>query len=93
MRHTCDNKGCVNPNHILAGSSKDNTLDMMNRGRGGGQFSEGEWHKRAKLTNEQVLDIREKYRLGCSQPDLAEIFGISQSGISNIIKNKNWKHI
>lgn len=31
--HTCDNKWCVNPDHLFIGTSKDNVHDMINKGR------------------------------------------------------------
>jgi len=32
--HQCDNRGCVNPDHLLIGTQKDNAQDMINKGRG-----------------------------------------------------------
>ena len=33
IRHTCDIKGCVNPDHLLAGTHKDNMRDAIERGQ------------------------------------------------------------
>ena len=41
IRHICDNPKCVNPNHLILGTHKDNMLDMMNRNRGKCQFKKG----------------------------------------------------
>lgn len=33
VRHTCDVTCCVNPDHLVLGTNKDNTADMISRGR------------------------------------------------------------
>ena len=33
VRHTCDNKKCINPHHLVGGSPEDNVRDRVDRGR------------------------------------------------------------
>ena len=85
--HTCDNPGCVNPAHIYAGNAKSNYRDAINRG----QLSilRGENHGRAKLSWDQVLEIREAQgKVTCR--DLANKFGVSRQNISAIWRKESW---
>lgn len=40
VRHSCDNPPCVNPDHLLVGTQRDNIHDMIQRGRAGWQQKE-----------------------------------------------------
>lgn len=49
---------------------------------------------RAKLTETDVIEIINLYKTGdYKQAELAEMFGIVQTGISGIVLRKTWKHI
>jgi len=90
--HHCDNPPCCNPNHLFLGTKKDNTQDMINKGRC--TKARGENHGNSKLTNEQRNKIIElgktkQYR----QYELADMFGVSQTHICRIINNKRRKYI
>jgi ribosomal protein L11 len=53
----------------------------------------GQKNNLAKLTAAQVLEIRELYKHGAKQVDLAKEYGVIQGHISLIINRKSWKHI
>lgn len=88
VMHTCDNRLCVNPRHLLLGTHRDNTHDMINKGRGN---LKGELNSNNKLTRGFVLEIKDL--LKCSlftQKEIAEFYGVSQGAISLIKINKTW---
>jgi hypothetical protein len=60
LLHLCDNPKCVRPDHLQEGTHKENTADMMNKGRG----SVGEKVGTSKLSEAQVKEIRAKYKSG-----------------------------
>ncbi len=86
--HTCDNKACVNPEHLFIGSPKDNIRDMFNKGRENKAC--GEAVAGAKLTAEDVRWIRQ---LGAPQWKIARCFGVTQPLISKIKAGHWWKHV
>jgi hypothetical protein len=53
----------------------------------------GEKHPRAKLTTEEVLQIREMLVEGVPPSEIAEIFNISVSSIYDIKSGRSWSHV
>lgn len=53
----------------------------------------GSAHKRSKLTEEQVLEIRRRYSSGGDSAGLAKEFGIDKSNVWLIVTRKAWKHV
>ena len=62
--HRCDNRRCVRPEHLFVGTNRDNMQDMARKHRGAGGSTPGEDNPRAKLTDDQVREIRERSRPG-----------------------------
>lgn len=89
--HSCDNRRCVNPNHLWYGTHSQNAIDMVKKGRGNRPI--GINQKRSKLNNEKILDIVSSWRIGLSLPELAEKFKVNKTTIHNILHRKTWVHV
>jgi hypothetical protein len=90
IRHKCDNPLCINPDHLEIGTHTDNMHDMVIRGRR--KPTHGSNNPKAKLVEKDVIDIRNRYKNGERQIDIARIYGISRYLVYDAIKRK-WKHI
>lgn len=86
--HKCDNKLCVNPDHLFLGSNSDNIKDMLKKGR----QVKGSKMWSSKLSEEQVREIREKNKTQ-SKNSLALEYGVSRQTILNICLGRSWKHV
>lgn len=88
--HHCDNKRCVNPDHLYSGDQSDNMRDSFERGTH--DFS-GENHNQSKLTNEDVREIRRQHETeDITQAELADEFDIDSSVISRIVRERIWDY-
>jgi hypothetical protein len=86
-RHTCDNRACVNPRHLLEGTAAQNTADKVARGH---QMA-GEAHVHHKLTVVEVRAIRRDYQPGvCGPTVLAKRYGVSRRLIGMIVNGQIW---
>lgn len=89
--HTCDNRLCVNPEHLFLGSNQDNVTDKMNKNRY--KILSGELNGAAILTQEKVKQIRELKLKGITITDLSKLFGVKQSTIYSVVNKNRWKHL
>jgi hypothetical protein len=85
--HSCDKPGCINPDHLTIGTSKENSEDMVRKNRqakgeknGGG----------VKLTEDKVRKI-----LNDNRPlrVIAKDYGVSHKLILLVKKRRNWRHV
>lgn len=92
--HTCDNPPCVNPQHLFLGTFTDNMQDRDEKGRTRGGKLAGEEHGRAKLTGEQVFEIRQTYvkrSRTYGTYALARKYGVCNTTIGRIVNGKHWR--
>lgn len=93
IMHTCDNRLCVNPKHLVVGTPKENYDDMIKKGRGVRVFKPGTGHPNSKLTEEKVRYIRDNAE-HMTHDALAEMVGgVSRVCITDVLRRKTWKHI
>ena len=91
--HRCDNPPCVNPSHLFLGTKADNNLDRDAKGR----TFRGPNRKNAKLTDDQVRDVRRRYTRtsyhNSNAPELAEEYGVSRSLINQVASGRARNHV
>lgn len=88
--HKCDNPPCCEPSHLFLGTTQDNTQDRENKGRGPQEHR----NPRAKLTADNVRDIRTRYdEGGITIQSLADEYGLSKPAMWQAIRRKNWRDV
>ena len=88
--HKCDNPSCVNPDHLYLGDGFQNMKDRKDRGRNTGwkmPSRYGEANSNCKLSNEQVLEIRQRYKRGLTKA-LATQYGVCDQTILRIARKE-----
>lgn len=97
--HKCDNPKCVNPDHLFLGSYADNVHDCIDKGRfhilkpgAPPPRHLGELNGLSKLTSQQVLDIRNMSKT-MTRAEIAKIYSVSRSTVTDIVNRNTWRHI
>ncbi len=92
--HSCDNRICCNPGHLLAGTYSDNTRDMFAKKRDHHSISyrlNGHSDPLYKLTMAQAEEVRAKYAAGgVTQNQLAAEYGLAPQNISMIVRGLSY---
>ena len=88
--HKCDNPACVNPHHLFLGTPSDNMQDCVQKGRHFHLEMRGEKHWKARLSEVDVIAIRNDNR---PLSVISKAYGCSKTHISHIKRRTIWGHI
>lgn len=91
VRHTCDNRACVRPDHLVGGTQAQNLADMAQRDRS----CFGVRQHLHKLTDKEVVEIRTAYASGggCRGllTRLARQYGVHRTTVANAVHGRTWQ--
>jgi len=99
VMHHCDNPSCVNPAHLKPATVQENNKDKQNKRRQ--SFPKGTANAGAKLTDEQVRDIKLRARVGSrvgynngsNIKEIAAEYNVIHETIRLIARGVTWDHI
>jgi hypothetical protein len=86
--HSCNNGICCNPNHLRFDTRQSNVDDMVRSER----QAHGERNGHARLTEPQVVQMRERHALGATGRRLASDYGVSEGAVNMILTGARWKN-
>jgi len=78
--HTCDNRWCINPEHLIPANREHNMRDAVLKKR----------QNTTILSAKNVRDIRHRLKEGETQISIAKSYGVCKSTVGKISSNKNW---
>jgi hypothetical protein len=86
VMHSCDNRACINPEHLSLGTNADNTKDRDHKNR----QARGEKSGRAVLSENAVRSIRASE---ASYADLAKRYGVGETAVRSAKLGLSWRHV
>lgn len=91
--HRCDNPLCVRPTHLFLGTSSDNSVDALKKGRLPQTDWQGSEKPTAKLTEEKVRIIRRMHARGYTHEAIADLFSVARTTVLAVIHRRSWAHV
>jgi len=92
--HKCDNRSCINPDHLFLGTPQDNVDDMRIKNRDSYGANFGENNGQAILVEEAVIEIKQLLAEGrYNQAQIGKMFGVTRGAIKQIKYGRTWKHL
>lgn len=97
--HSCDNKACVNPDHLFLGTPSENVSDMVHKARqcaGPKRVAVTLNAKRValrKLNSEEVIEIVRLKENGVKTTIVADRYGVHKDTICAIMRGDTWSHL
>jgi len=91
VNHKCNNRACINPEHLYAGTQKQNMDDMYRAKRN--VHHSGELNGSAKLTHKEVTEIKDMISKGKDNTSISSAFGVSSGCIQFIRIGRTWRHV
>lgn len=91
MMHSCDNPPCCNPAHLKPATRKENMADSSQKGRR--PDFRGTLGPRAKLTEDDVIQIRNAVKIGTTRKALELLFEVSRATIDGVLSGRHYRDI
>ncbi len=91
VMHSCDNRACVNPNHLKEGTHRENMIDMVKKGRS--SKPKGTHHSQSRFRDEDIILMRKYYEDGYDLDFISRKYSTHKEYIRQIVNRKRWSHI